>query len=312
MATKRLVSRQLNWLPLAGLIGLCSLCPGWSLAQDDLVIEKDIVYGKGGDVELKLDLSMPKDGDGPFPALVLIHGGGWMGGTRQSFQPLAEQAARRGYVAVTVTYRLTQPDPETKAGKHQFPKQLHDCKCAVRWLRASAKKYHVDPDRIGVMGGSAGGHLSLLVGMVDEKAKLEGDGGHDDQSSRVQAVVNLFGPTDLTKAYDDVPQVRDLLIAFLGGTPAEQPDNYQAASPVTYVSEDDPPILTLHGDQDRIVLVSQATLLDEAMKAANADHEILILKDQGHGFSGEALTKAQEAMWSFLDRHVKSKPKDSK
>lgn len=292
---------------------ICCVASGpASYSQDDLVIEKDIVYGKGGDVELMIDLTKPKDGEGPFPALVLIHGGGWIGGTRQSFQPLAEQAARRGYVAVTVTYRLTQPDPETKLGKHQFPEQLHDCKCAVRWLRSAAKKYDVDPDRIGVMGGSAGGHLSLLVGMVDEHAKLEGDGGHADQSSRVDAVVNLFGPTELAKAYDDVPQVHDLLIAFLGGPPAEKSENYKAASPVTYISEDDPPILTLHGDKDNIVLVSQAVLLDDAMKAAKADHELLILKDQGHGFSGEALTKASDTMWSFLDRHVKSKPKDSK
>ncbi len=276
-------------------------------AADDIEIEPNITYGMAGDVQLQLDLAKPKEGDGPFPALVLIHGGGWVGGNRHSFRPYMEEAARRGYVAVTISYRLTQPDPETKLGKEPFPAQIHDCKCAIRWLRSAADKYHIDPERIGVAGGSAGGHLSLLVGLTDEKAGLEGDGGHVEFSSRVQAVVNIFGPTELVKAYDDVPLVRDLLIALCGGTPEQAKDAYKAASPVTYISKEDPPILTLHGDKDEIVLVSQATLFDEAMKKAQARHELLILKDQGHGFAGEAAVQANEALWKFLERELQPK-----
>lgn len=276
-------------------------------AADDIEIEPSITYGMAGDVQLQLDLAKPKEGDGPFPALVLIHGGGWVGGNRHSFRPYMEEAARRGYVAVTISYRLTQPDPETKLGKEPFPAQIHDCKCAIRWLRSVAEKYHVDPERIGVAGGSAGGHLSLLVGLTDEKAGLEGDGGHVEFSSRVQAVVNIFGPTELVKAYDDVPLVRDLLIALCGGTPEQAKEAYKAASPVTYISKEDPPILTLHGDKDEIVLVSQATLFDEAMKKAQARHELLILKDQGHGFAGEAAVQANEALWKFLERELQPK-----
>jgi acetyl esterase/lipase len=299
--------RQLFRLCAAGL--LLWLPPGLLRAADDIEIEiePNITYGTAGDIQLQLDLAKPKDGDGPFPALVLIHGGGWVGGNRHSFRPYLEQAARRGYVAVTISYRLTQPDPETKLGKQPFPAQIHDCKCAIRWLRSVAEKYRVDPERIGVMGGSAGGHLSLLVGLADDQAGLEGDGGHAEFSSRVHAVVNIFGPTELAKAYDDVPMVRDLLIALCGGTPDQARDAYKAASPVTYISKDDPPVLTLHGDQDKIVPVSQATLFDAAMKKAKVRHELLILKDQGHGFAGDAAVQANEAMWKFLERELQPK-----
>jgi acetyl esterase/lipase len=280
--------------------------PETCLAADDIVVEENITYGQGGDVDLKLDLARPKEGSGPFPTIVCIHGGGWLGGNRQSYRPLIESAAKKGYVAVTITYRLTQPDPETKVAKYPYPAQIHDCKCAVRWLRSVAEKYHINKDRIGVTGGSAGGHLSLLVGLADEKAGLEGDSGHSDQSSRVQAVVNVFGPTDLAVAYEDVPQVRDLVKALCGGTPETAAENYKAASPVTYISKDDPPVLTLHGDQDKIVLVSQATLLDAAMKKGGARHELVILKDQGHGFAGDAAKQANDATWAFFDRELKN------
>ena len=135
------------------------------------------------------------EGDGPFPAIVFIHGGGWYQGNRQGYRGAIEEAAKRGYVAITISYRLMQFDEskkETTTATPIFPAQIHDAKAAVRWLRANAKKYHVDPDRIGVTGASAGGHLSLLVGLTDPTAKLEGDSGSPDQSSRVQAVVNCL------------------------------------------------------------------------------------------------------------------------
>src|SRR5262249_22409445 len=148
---------------------------------------------------LQLDLAMPKDGDGPFPAVVCIHGGGWRGGSRQdltrSIPPLGgrsliEYLAGRGYVAATVSYRL--------APKDKFPAQIEDCKAAVRWLRANAKKYKINPERFGAVGFSAGGHLVSLLGTSDKDDALEGNGGNPEQSSRVQAVVNFFGPTDFT------------------------------------------------------------------------------------------------------------------
>ena len=168
----------------------------------EIDLERDILYGQAGDTKLKLDLAKP-EGDGPFPAIVFIHGGGWLGGHRNAYRSAIEEAARRGYVAVTISYRLVQfeePVTESTKGDPIFPAQVHDAKAAVRWLRANAEKYDVDPERIGVTGASAGGHLSLMVGLTDAEDGLEGDSGSPDQSSRVQAVVNMFGPTELASA----------------------------------------------------------------------------------------------------------------
>ncbi|HEY4258618.1 MAG TPA: alpha/beta hydrolase [Schlesneria sp.] len=301
-----MIHRSLCSLSLSmAAIALIAVAFG-STCRAEVVIEQDLVYGKGGEVELKLDLARPKEGEGPFPGLVLIHGGGWSGGKRQDFKPVMQQAAEKGYVAITITYRLTEPDPATKQGKIPFPAQIEDCKCAVRWLKANAQKYHVDPDHIGVGGASAGGHLSLLVGLTDAKSKLEGQGGNADQSSRVQAVVNIFGPTEMVECWKTSPQARPFIQGLIG-KPDDAPDAYKAASPVTYVTDDDPPVLTLHGASDTLVPPSQAQLLDDAIKLTKAKHELLILEGQGHGFNGESQKKAADAMWAFLDKHLKTK-----
>jgi len=296
---------------LHGSLIVCGLniagCGRPASAADDILLEPDLVYGQVGDVKLQLDLARPKGGDGPFPAIVLIHGGGWAGGNRHSFRPYLEEAARKGYVAVTISYRLTQYDPKTMLGKVPHPAQIHDCKCAVRWLRSVANKYRINPDRIGVCGGSAGGHLSLLVGLADKDAGLEGDGGHAEQSSRVQAVVNIYGPTDMAQLYVDSPDARTVIAALCNGTPDTAPEVYKAVSPITYVSADDPPVLTLHGDKDTLVPDSQAKLLDAAMTKAGAQHIMLILKDQGHGFTGPEALRANESLWKFFARHLNAK-----
>ncbi|MGN6546020.1 MAG: alpha/beta hydrolase fold domain-containing protein [Aureliella sp.] len=272
----------------------------------DIVVEEDVTYGKGGSSELKLDIARPA-GDGPFPAIVFIHGGGWYQGSRERYRDMIREAAERGYVAATISYRLMKFDQEKKettTAEPRFPTQIHDAKAAVRWLRANAGKYRLDTDRIGVTGESAGGHLSLLVGLTDAKADLEGSGGNPDQSSRVHAVVNVFGPTDMAKCYE-TSSVAWIFRLFMGGTPEEVPAVYQAASPVTYVSSDDPPVLTIHGDKDALVPIAQAKLLDEKMKAAGAEHTLLLLKGQGHGFQGPAKQKAADALWDFFEKHLK-------
>ena len=271
----------------------------------EVTVEENVTYGKCGDTELKLDLARP-EGDGPFPAIVFIHGGGWYQGNRQGYRGAIEEAAKRGYVAITISYRLMQFDEskkETTAATLIFPAQIHDAKAAVRWLRANAKRYLVDPDRIGVTGASAGGHLSLLVGLTDPAADLEGDSGSPDQSSRVQAVVNVFGPTDMAGCYDK-SSVAWIFRLFMGGTPTEAAERYKAASPINYVSTDDPPVLTLHGDQDALVPVDQARILDEKMKAVGATHRLMIFGGQGHGFGGEYQEQAMKAMWEFFDTHL--------
>lgn len=275
------------------------------MSAQEITVSQNLTYAKVGDVDLQLDLATPKDGDGPFPAIVFIHGGGWSGGNRHAFRSKMEDAARRGYVAATISYRLTQPDKETGRGKQPFPAQIHDCKAAIRWLRANANEYKINPQKIGVTGASAGAHLSLLIGLTSPSDNLEGNEGNPNQSSRVQAVVNIFGPTDLVREYETAPGAVGFLKAFFNATPDEAKEQYLAASPITYVSKDDPPVLTLHGDKDALVPPEQAKLLDERMKAVGATHELLMLPEQGHGFTGESAQKADDAAWEFFAKHLK-------
>src|SRR5262245_206551 len=237
---------------MASLVFVVSLLAFQAVAQESATqdrtavkstVEEGLVYGRAGEAELKLDLARP-EGAGPFPAIVFIHGGGWYAGNREGYRSDIKEAARRGYVAVTISYRLMQfneAEKETTTAAPIFPAQIHDAKVAVRWLRANAGKYHIDPNRIGVTGGSAGGHLSLLVGLTDPQSKLEGESGNPDRSSRVQAVVNVFGPTDMAECYR-TSSVAWIFRLFMGGTPEEAADAYKSASPLTYVSKDDPPV----------------------------------------------------------------------
>ena len=272
----------------------------------EIIVEENLTYGMAGKGELKLDLARP-DGDDPHPAIVFIHGGGWTNGDRQRYRNSIQKAAKKGYVAATISYRLMKFDKENKettTATPIFPAQIHDAKTAIRWLRENAKRYNVDPKKIGVTGGSAGGHLSLLVGLTDPNSNLEGESGTPNQSSRVQAVVNVFGPTEMTACYE-TSSVAWVFRLFMGGTPDEVPEQYKMASPLTYVSKDDPPVLTLHGDQDKIVPVEQAKLLDEKMKATGASHTLMIFEGQKHGFEKEFQQKAVDAMWDFFDQQLK-------
>jgi acetyl esterase/lipase len=269
-------------------------------AQDaDIFYKEEITYGKGGQEELKLDIARPKQG-GPFPGVVWIHGGAWRGGNRSVYRPAIKEMARNGYVAVTVSYRFCP--------KNTFPAQVEDVKCAVRWLRANAKEHLVDPDRIGATGASAGGHLSLLLGVMGSEDGLEGEGGNADKSSKVQAVVNWFGPTELTKPFP--PNIQPLLTDFLGGTVQEKTDAARKGSPIAYLSKDDGPILTLHGDKDNVVPYEQATLLDEACKKAGIDHTLVTVEGAGHGWGGEQMKGSLKQTTEFFDKHLKKARKE--
>src|SRR3954469_23609321 len=155
-----------------------------------VTVQRDIEYGKGGETPLKLDLYSPKGHSKPVPAVIFIHGGAWKGGYRQMYHYYCVKFAEHGFVAATISYRLT--------GEAPFPAAVEDTKCAVRWIRANAEKLGVDPNKIGVAGGSAGGHLAMMIGYSSDVPQLDGKGGHANVSSRVQAVVDLYGPTDLT------------------------------------------------------------------------------------------------------------------
>jgi acetyl esterase/lipase len=270
---------------------------------DDVEFTPNVVYGKAGGQELKLDLSRPKKAepkdakpDRGLPCVVVIHGGGWAQGSKEGHDDVTWLFAQHGYVAATVGYRL--------APAHVFPAQVQDVKCAVRFLRAHAGDYGLDPDHIGAVGFSAGGHLSMMLATTSKDDGLEGDGGWADQSSRVQAAVSFFGPTDL--AAPDLPPVTDdILKNFIGGTKAEKPDAYKAASPITYVRSDTAPMLLFQGTKDPLVPHTQATRMADALTKAGVPGRVELLLGQSHGWGGAELKRTGEVTLAFFDEHLK-------
>jgi acetyl esterase/lipase len=260
-------------------------------------VDNDVVFTKAGDTELRLDLAMPQDGDGPFPAVLCLHGGGWVGGDRTQMAQTIRVLAGRGYVAVSPSYRL--------APKDHFPAPVEDCKAAVRWLRANAKKYKIDPDRLGAVGYSAGGHLACLLGVTDKADDLEGSGGNPDESSRVQAVVSFFGPTDLSKRWWAKEVETANLVPLLGGTLEEKPATYKQASPAAYVNKNAAAFLFFHGTEDKTVPLSQSQALADKLKEAGASARLVALEGEGHGWRGDKLLKSIEQMLDFLDENLK-------
>jgi acetyl esterase/lipase len=265
-------------------------------ATAEIVFEKDIEYSNPDNQHLQVDLARP-NGEGPFPAVICIHGGGFRAGNRQSYDGLIKKLAQNGYVAITVEYRL--------APKYPFPAAIYDVKAAVRWLRANAAKYHVDPDRIGVTGGSAGGHLAQFLGVTAGVKEFEGDGGNADQSSRVACVVNFYGPSDFTKSYGKSVDAAEVLPLFFGGNLEKERQKHIQGSPLYWVTPDAAPTLCVHGTKDQYVAFEQAEWIVDRLKAAGVEAELLPMVGSMHGFKGDVEEKAEEAMIAFFDKHLK-------
>ncbi len=280
---------------------LTVLNPKMRIPVPDNVLElKDVEYGRVGDRPLLLDLYVPKGLTRPVPALIFIHGGGWQGGDRRDYKYYTVRYAKRGYVAATISYRFVK--------EAIFPACVQDAKCAVRWMRANAAKYHVDPKRIAALGGSAGGHLAMMLGYSAGVPELEGDGGHAGVSSAVQAVVNLYGPVDLTVP---VAHEHPITMAFFGGkTYKEAPDQYKLASPITHLDKNDPPTLILQGTLDELVPVAQADMLAKRLKALG----IPCMYDRLEGYphtmdiSREVNIRCQWFIHRFLEKRLGWRP----
>lgn len=265
---------------------------------DDVIFEKGIEYTNAGEEHLALDLARPKTPQGLSAAILCIHGGGFRAGKREHHDQLCIRLAQGGYVAATVTYRL--------APKHQFPAAVHDVKAAVRWLRANAAKYGIDPERIGATGDSAGGHLALMLGLTGDVKSLDGkEGGNLEQSSRVSCVVDIYGPSDFTKSYGKSIDAAEVLPVFLGGDLQSARHQHILASPLYWVTPTAAPTLAIHGTQDKYVAFEQAQWLVDRLRAADVEAELLSMEGAGHGFNGEDAKRAQDAMLAFFDKHLK-------
>ena len=265
----------------------------------DVVFERDIVYGQAGDEVLKLNLAMPAEAAPELPAVVLIHGGAWRAGDRSTFDELAFSLARAGFVAATVGYRFC---PE-----HRFPAQLHDVQRAVRFLRANAPRYHIDRDRVGAMGFSAGAQLAMLLGTVDHADGLDESADLPRFSAKVAAVVAYFGPTDLELPATDA--TRPLLADLIGGPLDEQREAYRRASPVTYVSAGDAPMLLFQGTDDPLVPHVHATRMADALQQAGVHGRVELLVGAGHGdWSPAEFERTGAAMVAFFRYHLGNEP----
>jgi acetyl esterase/lipase len=260
-----------------------------------VTVEENVPYTSVNSAQLRLDIYKPGDrGDTTRPAIVLIHGGGWTSFDKSTMRAMGQFLARSGFVAFAVDYRLLQGE------ENRWPAQLDDVQRAVRWVRANAAKYGVNPERIGAFGHSAGGQLAALLGM--EETRDNSDAALAKYSSKVQAVVDVSGPADLTAEHD--PEGVTFLTNLLGADYANHPEIWHAASPALNVSKTDAPFLIVHGTQDQNVPISQSQELYDKLQAAGVPVSFVKVND-GHIFRSPD-TRRQLAIESlaFFSRYL--------
>jgi acetyl esterase/lipase len=265
--------------------------------------EIGVEYGRVGDRALLLDIYYRPQAEEKVPVLIFIHGGGWEGGTRDIYHYYMKRYAEKGFVTATISYRLS--------GEAPFPAAVEDAKCAVRFMRCQADKYGIDTDRIAVIGGSAGGHLSMMIGYSSDVPELEGDGGHPTHTSRVAAVVNFYGPTDMTTEF---ARTKKVVKKFLGGkTYEEAPELYEQVSPLFYLTPDDPPTLTFHGTIDDIVPVSQAEALHKKLDELGIPNEYEAFPGWPHtmDMAKPVSDRCLYFMDRFFEKHLDFPPKET-
>ena len=242
---------------------------GALLVENSRLRRRDVTYCTAEGVELKLDIFLPKQPLGVVPLVIYVHGGGWTEGDKRGGEGMLDAPAllEAGFAFASLNYRL--------APEYTFPAMIQDIKCAIRFLRAHAGEYRIDPQNFGIYGASAGGHLVNMVGTTSPEAGFD-VGEYLEQSSRVQAVVDIYGPADMTT---------DFSPTFVSLKPTVFPDfDLAAASPITHITSDDPPFLILQGDLDRIVPLAQSQLLYQRLLEAGVTVELVIAVNGDHGF----------------------------
>jgi acetyl esterase/lipase len=269
-------------------------------------VDRDLTYGRAHGKDLLLDLYRPDKQEGKLPVIVWIHGGAFRMGSKDDGQMgNVSWLSTRGYAVASINYRLSY--------EAIFPAQIQDCKAAVRWLRANADFYALDPAHIGAWGASAGGHLAAMLGTSGGVQALEGDSGNLKESSRVQAVVDFFGPTDFLKMdaaalpggqkHDPADSPESLLV---GGPIQDNKDKVARANPITYVTRDSPPFLILHGDQDPLVPLNQSELLYDALKKAGVNVTFHKIVGAGHGGPQFGTPVVRAMVQTFFDQNLKA------
>ena len=255
----------------------------------------DLVFAKPGGVELLLDLHLPEGVENP-PLVMFMHWGGWRIGTRKNFR--LGWLVERGYAVASIEYRMSR--------EAVFPAQIHDCKGALRWLRAHADKHGYNADKVAVCGMSAGGYLAALMGSTSGMKEFEGNtAGHLDQSSKVQGVIDYSGPTDFILRSTSQPQhtenPKGVVHRLLDGAVTKNPEKAALASPVTHVDANDPPFLIIHGDQDPQVLPAQSKRLFEVCQEKKVEAQLLMIEGKKHLWTPPT-DNEQKTILEFLKR----------
>ncbi len=276
-------------------LATCSLAAELPI-PDDVIVSRDVPFASITHDKLGMDIVRPK-APGNHPGVVLIHGGGFSGGNRQSYLPLAIHLAQNGYVAATVSYRLTP--------HYQFPLPLHDVKSAVRFLRANAAKYNLDPAHMGAIGTSAGATWAQFLAVSRNVPSLEGKGPHLDQSSSVDCAVSFYGRSDLRRSYEGSRNAAEAVPPLVGGDRQHALDAHLRASPLNWINPDSAPILAIHGTRDQNVPYEQSLFLIERLKSVGVDAELETIAEGAHGFKGADEERAIARTLDFLNRKLK-------
>jgi len=274
-------SKRLKWLVpfffvcllLVGGTVLFASAQSYPEPPPTLTLKRDVNYATVDGQSLSMDVVTPNVGKGPFPAVLCIHGGGWSSGHKKDMVGCAYMLGQLGFVTTSIDYRL--------APQAHFPAQVEDAKAAVRYMRSHAKELDIDPNRIGVVGSSAGGHLALFLGTTD---KLPSDTSQSRVSSAVAAVVSLAGPTSLSLPLP--PDSEKIVERFIGKSRTENPELFEKASPAHYLTATAAPILMIHGSKDELVPYNQATTMLAACRKTGVEAELITIADGGHGGGG--------------------------
>ena len=263
---------------------------------DAVTFERDIPYADAGGARMQLNLARPKNASGPLPVVLCIHGGGFRAGNREGYNSLCLTLAQRGFAAVTISYRL--------APTHLFPAAIHDTKAAVRWIRANATKYGMNPDRVGVTGSSAGGHLAQFLGVTAGVKEFEGM-DNPGFSSAVTCVVNVYGPSDFTQSYGKSVDAHVVLPLWLGGDVTTARAKHIQSSPLNWVTPNAAPSLIIHGTEDKYVAYEQGVWMRDRLTACGVPVELLTVEGAGHGFKGADAEKAEKALVTYFEQRLK-------